>query len=136
MLAASRGFTLEVDGEPESLLVPFGDMFNTKVPENAIWSYSRYTSGFEARSIRRIAKDEQIYITYGQKSNYAFFLYYGLVMFDINGINSKDEILVQLDMLQNQTKNYYVKTLITDQSTELNQKTFRLEGNLEMRAFR
>ena len=45
------------------------------------------------RAKRDIEKGEQIYDTYGYKSNYGFFLYYGMVF---DGIKHNDEILLYL----------------------------------------
>ena len=59
--------------------MPFGDMFNHRYPENVKWEYNNKLHGFVLDAKTDINKDEQIFDTYGSKSNYVFFHYYGMV---------------------------------------------------------
>lgn len=54
-------------------------MFNSRNPKNAFWYYDDKMGGFRVDAFNSIKKGEEILYTYGLKSNYRFFLFYGFL---------------------------------------------------------
>ena len=51
-------------------------MFNAVNPKNSRWYYDDDSQGFKVDAVSDIKKGEEIFYTYGRKSNYKFLMYY------------------------------------------------------------
>ena len=52
------------------------DMFNAKNPKNSNWYYDEDSHGFKVDAYTDIKKDEEVFYTYGRKSNYKWLMLY------------------------------------------------------------
>ena len=77
LLVGSRGFTLDKD---TILLVPYADMMNHSNDPNVDWKMDG--DQFVMRALKEIQKGDQLYDTYGTKTNYENLLFYGMVLTD------------------------------------------------------
>lgn len=75
LLVGSRGFTLNKD---TILMVPYADMMNHSNEENIIWEVKKEM--FIMKALRNIPKGNQLYDSYGTKTNYENLLFYGMVL--------------------------------------------------------
>lgn len=81
------------NGEKDNVMVPFADMANHKIPPNTKWFYDNDTNYFVVKSEDYISKGDNIFETYGIKSNYRYFVNYG---FTIDN-NPNEEICLMFD---------------------------------------
>lgn len=79
MSANSRIFAITVGNQETEALAPLADMVNHQVVRNASWTYSNERGGFVVKAEKPIAKGEQIFDTYGTKSNTRYLLSYGFI---------------------------------------------------------
>lgn len=61
-------------------LVPFADMLNHYQPRETTWDYSDIDQGFQIKSLKNINPGEQIFDSYGKKSNLRYLLNYGFTV--------------------------------------------------------
>ena len=54
-------------------------MFNHNDDFNVDWAYDEDREGFKVVAVKDISQGEQLFDTYGQRTSYAFFMYYGIV---------------------------------------------------------
>jgi hypothetical protein len=81
MAVDSRGYTVKIKGESTMVLVPFADMLNhSGTSSQAKWYYDEKLQGFCVKAEEDIARGDQIYQGYGEKSNATFFLRFGFLM--------------------------------------------------------
>ncbi len=78
LLVGSRGFTLDKD---TILLVPYADMMNHSASPNVDWKYTKKKE-FVMRALKVVKKGDQLFDTYGTKTNYENLLFYGMVLED------------------------------------------------------
>ena len=83
-------------------------MFNHASPYKAHWTFDNRRDGFGMTADDDIAINEEIYDSYGTKSNYRFFLHYAFIYMDENGENEKNEFPMTID-LDEKDKYYSVK---------------------------
>ena len=88
-------------------------MFNAMNPKNARWYYDDSSKGFRVDAFTDIKKGEQVFYTYGRKSNYQFLINYAYLEED-NDFNTfplavelpdeteSDELKIDLFFAQNQ----------------------------------
>ena len=112
MLITSRAFQLQISNEADDLedtQVPFGDMFNHQIENNVDWTYDKVRRGFKMTAVRDISQNEELFDTYGKRSNYAFFLYYGMLLESpkLNQID-KNEIVMYV-VLTEEDPHYLLK---------------------------
>jgi histone-lysine N-methyltransferase SETD3 len=69
MLACSRMFEFEVEGNKVDALVPFADMLNHKRVKQTTWSYSDKHKGVTIVSSVDIKRGEEVYDTYENRCN-------------------------------------------------------------------
>ena len=80
VIAQSRLFGISINGAESSALVPIADMLNHRDdPQHTSWSYSDQNKGFFIQAIDDIKRGEQVYDSYGAKSNQTFFINYGFI---------------------------------------------------------
>lgn len=78
-IVASRNFGVELKGNQTVCLVPFVDMLNHRRKTKTHWYYSHKQRAFIVMATEDVAKGDEIYTSYGDQSNYQFFLSYGFV---------------------------------------------------------
>ena len=127
MLVSSRYFGVWVNKVNTVIQVPLADMFNAQHPKNSWWYYDDDSSGFRVDAHTDIKKGEQIFYTYGRKSNYKFFLYYAFLE-EENDFNTYPlTVELQEETLSDELKRDFF--FHHDQKSFT--KTFRVEGNLK-----
>ncbi len=76
----TRIFGVTVEGQRTSMLVPFADMLNHRIPHDARWEYDDEINAYVLTSVHAIQAGEQVYISYGStKANSDLFMNYGFV---------------------------------------------------------
>lgn len=68
------------------MMVPLADMFNYNYFFNAMWTYDVTSKAFQIRALRDIEIGEEIYLSYGDKSNSDYLQNYGVI--DLNNFNN------------------------------------------------
>jgi histone-lysine N-methyltransferase SETD3 len=94
-----------IDGKPydDLVLVPMADMANHTLNQNTFWYYDSKKEVFTVEANTFILANDNLYETYGAKSNYRFLLNYGFVVDD----NHEDQVHLVLDpVLQSYLSSY------------------------------
>ena len=73
---------MTIDGVKTEILVPFADMLNHKRPRQSVWTYDDDTQSFVIRSLTALRSGEQLFDSYGRKSNSRYLLNYGFTVED------------------------------------------------------
>ena len=76
----SRTFCITVDGEETVAMCPFADMFNHNRPCQTTWLYDEKQKAFLVKATDDIPRGNEIFDTYGTKSNAEFFMNYGFLV--------------------------------------------------------
>ena len=76
-MVCSRNFGITCNGIKTAVLVPYADMLNHYRPRETKWQFEDVSQSFTITCLQSIAVGEQIYDSYGQKSNHRFLLNYG-----------------------------------------------------------
>ena len=92
-MTSSRIFGIKVDGVDTGAFVPYADMLNHRWPKQTSWFYDEKRNGFVIEACDDIKRGEQIYDSYGRKSNAKFFMNYGFVNIPNDHY---DEIMIKL----------------------------------------
>ena len=80
-LLNSRIFGTYIDGEEDDSMVPFADMFNYQWKTTmSKWTFDDDMKAFTVVSNEEIPRGNEVFISYGNKSNRNFFLFYGFVI--------------------------------------------------------
>ena len=61
-------------------MAPFADMLNHRRPCSTTWGYDDKREGFVVKATEDLERGQEIFDTYGQKSNADFFMYYGFLI--------------------------------------------------------
>lgn len=80
MLVGSRIFGYEKHGNQTSGMVPLVDMINHSNESNSLWYFDDKLDSFILIATSDIKKNEEIFDSYGTKSNVDFLLYYGFTL--------------------------------------------------------
>jgi hypothetical protein len=75
----SRSWTLEINGEKDTTLIPLADMFNHQ-PGVSVGDLNADGTYFSFNASRAFATGEQLYVNYGRKSNYELMFNYGFAV--------------------------------------------------------
>ena len=75
LLVGSRGFTLDKN---TILMVPYADMMNHANDPNIDWKFDG--KEFVMKALKEVNKGDQLFDTYGTKTNYENLLFYGMVL--------------------------------------------------------
>jgi histone-lysine N-methyltransferase SETD3 len=103
----SRIFGIRIKGEETVAMVPYADMFNHNRPCQTKWYYDESLKGFCIKATEEIARGDQIYDTYGMKSNAEFFMNYGFLIPD----NERNTYAIKI-RLEPTDPQYYIKCLL------------------------
>ena len=133
MIVSSRAFTLPLNGVDMLCLIPFADMMNHMRPTQAQISYSEKKNGVIIEACQDIREGEQVFCTYGAKTNSGLFMNYGFIPFE----NADNEVPIAVPLnietdpfydikmeLLHQPLVYRTFALVDDLSAESMQKLF------------
>ena len=90
----SRNFSLMIDGEKTTGMVPFADMHNHVIPEEASsnWHYHQASNGYITTALKDIPNGAPVEFTYGDLGNQSLFLNYGFNLRD----NPRNEVSIRV----------------------------------------
>ena len=80
MLISSRIFGIEINNKNTDAMIPFADLFNHSYERNTQWYFDDNLDCFVVEAIKNIEKNEEIFDSYGNKSNSRFLLNYGFLL--------------------------------------------------------
>ena len=123
-VVTSRVFSVVINNKKETILAPFADILNHKRPTDTIWDFDNTINSFYIRSLSNITKGEEIFDSYGIKSNRNYLLYYGFTM--NNSTYNKFKVGILLNLNNDQC--LYTKQIILGKNNST--KHFVLELNL------
>ena len=113
MLISSRIFGIEINNENTDAMIPFADLFNHSYNKNTNWYFNDELNCFVVEAIKDINKNEEIFDSYGNKSNSRFLLNYGFLIEDNNNFN---EINLEIDFNKKIILNYEDKLKIINKA--------------------
>jgi histone-lysine N-methyltransferase SETD3 len=110
-IVGSRNFSINVDGNSRSALVPLADMLNHYRPAETRWGFNSDKNGFTMNTLKNIKSHAQVMDSYGRKSNRKYLLHYGFVMDNNVEIDGKceDDVCVNIKFRPNGgNKEHYI----------------------------
>jgi len=114
-LVGSRIFGYERDGQLQSGLVPYIDMFNHSFEPNAMWEYDPEIDSFVLRSLCAIKAGDEILDHYGFQTNYNLFVYYGFVCkYNLYTSFEIDEQQINMETSIQEINSDSIKTIATE----------------------
>ena len=107
-LISSRIFGITIRDNKTDALAPFADLLNHKRPRQTQWYYDDNLESFVIQAIDNIKEGEEIFDSYGKKTNARFLLNYGFCLED----NDTSEYLLTVEFndmypLYNVKKNFF-----------------------------
>ena len=82
MIISSRIFGISINNNKTDVLVPYADLLNHKRPRQTQWYYDDSINSFVIKASEDIIKGDEIYDSYGKKTNDRFLLNYGFAIED------------------------------------------------------
>ena len=82
MIISSRIFGISINNNKTDVLVPYADLLNHKRPRQTQWYYDDKINSFVIQASTDINKGDEIYDSYGKKTNDRFLLNYGFTIED------------------------------------------------------
>ena len=79
-LVSSRNFSLYIDDEENSVMVPLADMLNHSNIADTHWTYNNSLECYQMTATRPIKIGQEISDSYGIKNNDVYFLHYGFLL--------------------------------------------------------
>lgn len=104
---SSRIFGINIKGVATVAMVPYADMFNHNRPCQTKWYFDDNLKGFCIKATEEIKRGDQIYDTYGLKSNAEFFRNYGFLIPE----NERNTYAIRIK-LEPTDPQYYIKCLL------------------------
>jgi len=96
-VVTSRVFGIKIHNKKETILAPFADILNHKRPSDTVWDFDETTNSFTIKSRSNVLKGEEVFDSYGIKSNRNYLLYYGFTINNNTYNKFKVEILLKLN---------------------------------------
>jgi histone-lysine N-methyltransferase SETD3 len=93
VLISSRIFGISINRKKTDVLVPFADLLNHKRPKQTQWYYDDNLESFVIQAIEDIKEGNEIFDSYGKKTNARFLLNYGFCLDD----NDTSEYLLTIN---------------------------------------
>ena len=93
VLISSRIFGISINSKKTDVLVPFADLLNHKRPKQTQWFYDDNLESFVIQAIDDIKEGNEIFDSYGKKTNARFLLNYGFCLEE----NDTSEYLLNID---------------------------------------
>lgn len=127
MVVGSRNFSIMVDGEKRTAMVPLADMLNHFRPRETSWTFDDKLKGFTISTLRGISMGSQVMDSYGKKCNSKFLLHYGFAVENNREADGKcpNELCVDLSLPVLDSLNSRKKELVPPR------RIFRLTMNPE-----
>lgn len=76
----SRNFSIVVNGEKRTAMVPMADMLNHYRPRETSWTFDNAQGAFTMTSLKTLSAHDQVMDSYGKKCNSKFLLHYGFTI--------------------------------------------------------
>lgn len=92
-LIGARLFSVNVQGKPLYSLIPIANLMAHRQLKNTEWFYDEVDNLFVVGTTNDISKGDEIFISYGEKSNFELLLNYGISFYD----NSNDEYRFRIE---------------------------------------
>ena len=126
MLIGSRIFGVEINKKPTDVLAPFADLLNHKRPKQTHWYYDDKINSFVIQSLDNIKEGEEIFDSYGPKTNNRFLLNYGFAL----ETNDNNEYHLRLTLNENAPLYDIKKRFISTEYNNNFTRTFKLNNNI------
>ena len=123
-VVGSRVFGVNIRNHSNTIIVPFADLLNHKRPTKTYWNYNNIKEIFYIKSIHSIAMGDEVFDSYGIKSNSIFLLNYGFTVEN----NTENTIYIKIPL--NETYPYLKQKMSFLNYTKKN-KFFQLKLNLK-----
>ena len=120
VLISSRIFGISINRKKTDVLVPFADLLNHKRPKQTQWYYDDNLESFVIQAIEDIKEGNEIFDSYGKKTNARFLLNYGFCLED----NDTSEYLLTINFNEKYPL-YDIKKKIFKNEYECNYKINR-----------
>ena len=82
MLISSRIFGISINDKKTDVLAPFADLLNHKRPRQTQWYFDNILQSFVIQALEDIEQGNEIFDSYGKKTNARFLLNYGFALED------------------------------------------------------
>ena len=82
MMISSRIFGIQIGEKKTDVLAPFADLLNHKRPRQTQWYYDNILQSFVIQALEDIEQGNEIFDSYGKKTNARFLLNYGFALED------------------------------------------------------
>ena len=96
VLISSRIFGIAINNNKTDALAPFADLLNHRRPRQTQWYYDDNLESFVIQAIDNIKQGEEIFDSYGKKTNARFLLNYGFCLDD----NDTSEYLLTVELTE------------------------------------
>ena len=97
LLISSRIFGISINDNKTDVLAPFADLLNHKRPRQTQWYYDDNLESFVIQATEDIKEGNEIFDSYGRKTNARFLLNYGFCLED----NDTSEFLITINFNEN-----------------------------------
>ena len=124
MSVSSRIFGVTMNGVRADVLVPFADLINHRTQRQTQWYYDNAQNSFMIQSLEDIKEGNEIYDSYGKKSNAKLLLNYGFCLEN----NSENEYYLTLKF--NPKVPLFSQKKVIFQREEDYERTFKLYSNV------
>ena len=126
----SRNFSIVVNGEKRTAMVPMADMLNHYRPRETSWTYDNSQESFTMTSLKTLYRSAQVMDSYGKKCNSKFLLHYGFTIECNREADGKcqNEIEITLSLRNTKSSNYEKKCQFVSKK-----RKFRITMNHEDR---
>ena len=124
MSVSSRIFGVTMNGVRADVLVPFADLINHRTQRQTQWYYDNAQNSFVIQSLEDIKEGNEIYDSYGKKSNAKLLLNYGFCLEN----NSENEYYLTLKF--NPKVPLFSQKKVIFQREEDYERTFKLYSNV------
>ena len=122
-VVTSRVFGVKIGGKSNTILVPYADLLNHQRPVQTYWDFNDTSNAFYIKSESNIMKGNEVFDSYGIKSNKNFLLYYGFT------VENNTHNTFKIDIVVNNSCPYY-KEKIEHLGTKNLKKRFLLNLKL------
>ena len=92
MMISSRIFGIQIGENKTDVLAPFADLLNHKRPRQTQWYYDNILQSFVIQALEDIEQGNEVFDSYGKKTNARFLLNYGFALED----NDTNEVTLTL----------------------------------------
>ena len=123
VLISSRIFGISINQNKTDVLAPFADLLNHKRPRQTQWYYDDNLESFVIQAIENIKQGDEIFDSYGKKTNARFLLNYGFCLDD----NDTSEYLLSVELNENYPLFNFKKNFFQNESDLV--RSFNLNNN-------